>query len=148
MRTSDCEPTLRIGSASARLDSAQRFFPPPATLRRNILWVRLAPVLPLMTAEFLRSGPCRRVQFPIALSPTRAALIVLLNRFRSADESGLEVTPNRANHENSATLCILHFVLLPLPQQSPYLSTLERCLMLHNSFSVFRRIIVRRINAE
>jgi hypothetical protein len=41
---------------------------------------------------------------PIPLTPTREALIVLLDRFRSADESGLQFTPNRANHECLATI--------------------------------------------
>jgi hypothetical protein len=95
----DCERTSRIGSAPARLDSAHHFFPPLATLSRNIVWGRLAPVFLLVPAEFLRRSPCRRVQMPIPLTPTREALIVLLDRFRSSDKSGLQLTPNRANHE-------------------------------------------------
>jgi hypothetical protein len=58
----------------------------------------------LVPAEFLGGGPRRGVQLPIPLTPTREALFVLLDRFRSADESGLQFTPNRANHECLATI--------------------------------------------
>jgi hypothetical protein len=61
-------------------------------------------MFPLVTADFLRRGSGRRVQLPIPLTPTREALIVLLDRFRSVDESGLQFAPNRANHECLATI--------------------------------------------
>jgi hypothetical protein len=79
-------------------------FAPPETFRCNILSVRLAPVFLLVPAEFLRRGPRRGVQLPIPLTPAREALIVLFDRFRSAGESGLQFTPNRANHECLATI--------------------------------------------
>lgn len=94
-----CERISRIGSAPARLDSAQRFFGPPATFRRNFVSVRLALVFLLVPAEFLRRGLRRRVQLPVPLTPSRGALIVRLDRFRGAHESGFQLTPDRANHE-------------------------------------------------
>jgi len=103
-KTPACERSARTGSAFARSDSAQRFFPPPETFCCNIVSVRLAPVFLLVPAKFLRCGPRRGVQLPIPLTPTREALIVLLDRFRCADESSLEFTPNRANHECFATI--------------------------------------------
>jgi hypothetical protein len=63
-------------------------------------------VLLLVPAEFLRRGPRRGVQLPIPLTPTGEAFVVLLDRFRSACESSLQITPNRANHEFLASLGI------------------------------------------
>jgi hypothetical protein len=97
------ERSSRIGSL-ARPEPAHRLFPPPETFRYKIASVRLAPVFLLVPAECKHRGPRRRVQLPIPLTPTGQALIVLLNRFRSADESGLQLTPNRANHDCLATI--------------------------------------------
>ena len=74
-----------------------------------------------MPAKFLRRGPRRGVQLPIPLTPTREALIVLLDRFRSADESGLQFTPNRASHECLATIVahVLESVQQGQPPQQP-----------------------------
>lgn len=58
----------------------------------------------LVAAKFLHRGPRRRVQLPIALPATGEALIVLLDRFRSADELVLQFTPDWANHESLATI--------------------------------------------
>jgi hypothetical protein len=58
----------------------------------------------LVPDEFLRCGPRRGVQLPISLTPAMEARIVLLDRFRSAGESGLQFTPNGANHECLATI--------------------------------------------
>ena len=54
--------------------------------------------------KFLRRGSCRRVQLPVPLTPTGRALIVLLDRLRRADESGLQFSPNRANHNGLAAI--------------------------------------------
>lgn len=91
-------------SAFARADSPLRFFPPPETFRGNIVSVRLAAMFLLVSAEFLGCGSRRRVQLPIPLTPTWEALIVLLDRLCSPDESGLQFTPNRANHDRIATI--------------------------------------------
>jgi hypothetical protein len=56
-------------------------------------------MFPLVPAKLLRRGSRRGVQLPIPLTPSREALIVFLDRFRSEDESGLQFTPDRANHE-------------------------------------------------
>jgi hypothetical protein len=87
----------------ARPDSVQRFFSPPETFRESLLSVRFARVFLLVAAKFLRSGPGRRVQLPIPLSPTREAFIIL-DGFCGADESGLQFTPDWANHECLATI--------------------------------------------
>jgi hypothetical protein len=39
----------------------------------------------LVPTEFLRSRPRRNVQLPIPLTPTREAVIVLLDRFPNRD---------------------------------------------------------------
>jgi hypothetical protein len=75
----ESDPLLRALIRRSTSSRRRRF-------RRNIVWVQLAPLFLLVPAEFLRRSPCRRVQLPIPLTPTRAALIVLLDRFRSADE--------------------------------------------------------------
>jgi len=88
----------------ARPDSVQRFFSPPETFRENLLSVRFARVFMLVAEKFLRSGAGRRIQLPIPLSPTREALIILLDGFCGEDESGLQFTPDWANHECLATI--------------------------------------------
>jgi len=81
--------TSRIGCAATRPDSAQRFFPPQETFRHKIVSVRLAPVFLFVPTEFLHRSPRRRVQLLVPFNPTRETLILLLDRFRSADESGM-----------------------------------------------------------
>src|SRR5690242_7298822 len=55
--------------------------------------------VPALAACIPAPHPRPRVHLTIPLTaPAAAALIVLLDRFRRGDESGLHLTPNRANH--------------------------------------------------
>jgi len=58
----------------------------------------------LVPAKFLHRGSCCRIQLPIPRNSTRERLVALLDRFCSADESGLQFTPNRATHECLGTI--------------------------------------------
>jgi len=58
-------------------------------VRRQLVSIRLAPVIVLMPAQFLRRNPRRGIQFPMTLSATGQALVVLLDRRCGTDESCL-----------------------------------------------------------